>query len=286
MVTRVALATCEQYPQLADDEPLLLDELRARGVDAEPAVWDEPAIDWDRYALVVVRSTWDWAWRHEQFVAWADSVPRLLNAAAVIRWNTDKRYLTQLPGAVATEYVRPGDRLRPDDRWQPPAGQYVVKPTVSSGSRDTGRYGPGDDERATEHVGQLLARGRTVMVQPYLDAVDEHGETALVFFGGEYSHAIRKGQMLHHGHQPSSDLFVRERITERTPTRAERALAEEVLDSLPWARRELLYARVDLIAGPDGKPQVVELELTEPSLFLSYSPGAPQRLASQLLGRL
>ena len=280
MATRVALATCAQYPQLADDEPLLLDALRARGVEAEPAVWDDPGVDWDRYALVVVRCTWDYAWHHEQFVAWADSVPRLLNTAAVVRWNTDKNYLTRLPGAVATHYVEPGDG------WRPPAGRYVVKPTVSSGSRDTMRYGPGDDERAIEHVGELLAGGRTAMVQPYLDAVDEHGETALVFFGGEYSHAIGKGQMLHPGDRPSNDLFVRERITSRAPTAAERALAEQILDSLPWPRTELLYARVDLIAGPDGQPQLIELELTEPSLFLSYSEGAPQRLASHLLARL
>ena len=277
----VGLATCAEYPRLADDDPLLLDALRARGVEAEPAVWDDPAVEWDRYALVVVRSTWDYSWQREQFLAWAESVPRLLNAPDVVRWNTDKRYLAQLPCAVATQFV---DRA---DAWQPPAREYVVKPVVSSGSRHTGRYSaPDDDARAREHVRELVAEGRSVMVQPYLEAVDEHGETALLFFGGEYSHAIRKGQMLRRGGRPSTDLFVREQIDKRTPDQAELALAERILDALPWPRAELLYARVDLIPGADGAPQLVELELTEPSLFLSYCDGAAGRLADQVVKRL
>ena len=280
MPARVALATCAELPELGEDEPLLLHALRARGVAAEPAVWDDPAVDWGAYELVVVRSTWDYALRREQFAAWAQSVPRLLNAPEVIRWNTDKRYLAEVPRAVHTEFVVPGQT------WEPAAGEYVVKPTISAGSRDTARYGPGDEARACAHVAQLLSGGRAVMVQPYLAAVDDRGETALVFFAGEYSHAIRKGQMLRRGQVPTDGLYLEEDISARRPDAAERAVAEEVLDSLPWPRRELLYARVDLIPGPDGAPQLVELELTEPSLFLSYQPGAAERLAEHVLERL
>ena len=280
MAQRVALATCAELPELADDEPMLLDELRARGVDAEPAVWDDPAVDWGDYALVVIRCTWDYSWRRDRFLAWAEAVPRLLNAADVVRWNTDKRYLAKLPGAVATEFV---DRER---AWQPPDGEFVVKPAISSGSRHTARYGPGDEEQARAHVGELVAAGRTVMVQPYLDAVDEHGETALLFLGGEYSHAIRKGQMLRPGHGPSTDLFLAEQIAARTPDDAELVLADRVLDALPWPRSELLYARVDLIPGADGRPRLVELELTEPSLYLSFGEGAARRLADLVIERL
>ena len=243
-------------------------------------MWDDPTVDWDRYALVIVRSTWDYSWRHEQFLAWAESVPRLLNAVDVIRWNTDKRYLDELPEAVATQFVGRGDE------WHPPAKEYVVKPTISSGSRHTGRYGPDDAQQARDHVDELVAAGRTAMVQPYLQAVDDHGETALLFFGGRYSHAIRKGQLLHPRRAPSTDLFVQEQIRARTPSATELALAERVMDSLPWPRRELLYARVDLIHGYDGAPQLVELELTEPSLFFAYADGSAERLADETLNRL
>ncbi len=280
MSARVALATCAAFPELAPDDPLLLHALQARGVQAEPAVWDSPTVDWGSYELIVVRSTWDYVERREQFLEWAQAVPRVLNATDVLRWNTDKRYLGGLPRAVATEFLAPGSR------FHAPRGEYVVKPAVSAGSRDTARYAPGDQTRAEGHVEALLATGRTVMVQPYLAAVDERGETALLFFGGEYSHAIRKGQMLRRYQAPSTRLFATEEIRARRPDRAERAAAEDVLDSLPWPRAELLYARVDLIPDQSGTPQVVEVELTEPSLFLSYADGAAGRLADRLLERL
>ena len=79
----------------------------------------------------------------------------------------------------------------------PASGEYVVKPAVSAGSRNTNRYVAGDhDDLATDHVRSLLDAGRTVMVQPYLDAIDTDGETALLYFGGEFSHAVRKGPLL------------------------------------------------------------------------------------------
>ena len=277
---RVALATCAELPQLGQDEPLLLHALRDRGVAVEPAVWDDRSVDWDSYELVVVRSVWDYAPRRDQFVAWAQSMPRVLNPAEVIAWNTDKRYLGEIPGAVDTTFIAPGEP------WDPPAGEYVVKPTISAGSIDTARYRPGEGDRARRHVAGLLNAGSHVIVQPYLGAVDEHGETALLFFGGRYSHAVRKGPMLRAGRGPATGLYVEEEIHAREPSAAEREAAERALDAMPWPREELLYARVDLIPGPDGAPRLVELELAEPSLFLSYSPGAPQRLAQVIESRL
>jgi hypothetical protein len=278
---RVALVTCAAFPRLAEDDPLLLEALAAAGIAAEPAVWDDREIDWGSYELAVVRSAWDYSWRRDEFVAWAEAVPRLLNPAEVIRWNTDKRYLAEVPRAVPTMFVAPGES------WDPPQGEYVIKPTISAGSTNTARYGSGDHDRARRHVSELLAANRVAMVQPYLGAVDEHGETALVFFSGEYSHAIRKGRMLEPGRAPTTSvLYLEEDIRPRDPAPAERSVAEEVLDALPWPRDRLLYARLDVIPGPDGAPAVIELELTEPSLFLSYSPGAPERLAARVIERL
>lgn len=116
MPPRIAIATCSAFPQLPDDEPLLVEELRRRGAEAEAAVWDDPAVDWDRYDLVVIRATWDYIARRDVFLAWARSLPRLLNPSDVVAWNTDKRYLADLPHVVATEYTslpaRPSRRPR------------------------------------------------------------------------------------------------------------------------------------------------------------------------------
>lgn len=280
MSRRVALATCAEFPQLTEDDPLLVPALQERGVTAEPAVWDDPAVDWAGFSLVVIRSTWDYSPRRDEFVSWARRVPRLLNSAEVVTWNTDKTYLAQLGHSVPTQFVRPGEE------FVPPGGEYVVKPAISAGSRHTARYGESDTLAATEHANWLLGSGRTVMVQPYLSLVDSHGETALIYFGGAYSHAIRKGQLLQPGAGVSELIYLPEAITPREPSEAERDVAEETLGALPWPPEQLLYARVDLIPDPDGKPKLVELELTEPSLFLSFGEGAAERLADEIVRRI
>jgi hypothetical protein len=135
-------------------------------------------------------------------------------------------------------------------------------------------------------VRRLAAAGRTVMIQPYLEAVDTVGETALMFVGGEFSHAIRKGPMLDGPDlgpaEREAGLYKPEAISAREPSAAERALAEYVLDAMPSRLGGLLYARVDVIPGPDGEPVLIELELTEPSLFLGFAAGAAQRFADAI----
>lgn len=290
---RVALVTCRALPDLEADDRLVLAPLAALGVDAEPVVWDDPDADWSGYDLAVLRSPWDYVGRRTQFLDWASRVPRLANPADVAAWNTEKTYLAQLAAAgvpaVPTDWVRPGDS------WSPPtSGRYVVKPAVGSGSRDTGRYDaddPGHAALARSHVARLQAARRLVMVQPYLAAVDSAGETGLLFLGGGYSHAIRKGPMLEGPDVPGSGtrppgLYRPERITSREPSTAERELADKALAAVPGGADRLLYARVDLIPGPDGDPLLVELELTEPSLFLDRSAGAPERFAAAIAARL
>lgn len=290
---RVALVSCAELSRLEDDDRLVIAPLADRGVHAEPVVWDDDTVDWDAYDLVVLRSTWDYVGRRDAFVAWAAGVPRLVNPADIVAWNTDKTYLADLDACgvpvVATDWVRPGQAWHP-----PPTGEYVVKPAVSSGSRDTGRYDlsdPAHRDLAVAHVARLGAAGRLVMVQPYLAAVDDHGETGLLFVGGRFSHAIRKGPMLAGPDAPGSGsrppgLYKPERIAARTPSSAEVELADKVLAAVPGGVDGLLYARVDLIPGPSGTPLLVELELTEPSLFLAWSAGAADRLADAIVSRL
>ncbi len=91
---------------------------------------------------------------------------------------------------VSTEFVGPGDPLPELD------GEVVVKPTISAGARDTGRFSACAHAGALALVARLREEGRTAMVQPYLPAVEEHGETAIVFIGGEISHVLRKGAVL------------------------------------------------------------------------------------------
>jgi len=281
---RIAIATFDGMPDGDEDLPELRDELAALGHGAEPVVWDSGA-DWAAYDLVVVRNTWDYITRLDEFLAWADGIAHLANPAAVLRWNTDKRYLRELADAGVPVVPTLWDPAGLPD-WP----EYVIKPAVSAGSRDTARWSAGEAEQARAHLEGLLAEGRTVMVQPYLDAVDSAGETALVFFDGEFSHSVRKAPILTPGSGVqeiiTDDKDEREQITAREASPAEQALAREVLAALPWDPAELLYARVDLIPGPDGSPVLLELELSEPSLFLRHAPGSAGRLAAAVARRL
>lgn len=274
-MTAIALATCSHFPTGDGDDALLAEALP----EARWAIWDDPAVDWDEFDLVVIRSTWDYQERHDEYLRWVRSVPRILNPLEVIEWNTDKRYLAEVPGAVPTSFLAPGES------FAAPSGEYVVKPSVSAGSRDTARFVPGDEDRAAALVARIHAGGRTAMVQPYLHAVDDVGETALLYFDGTYSHAIRKGAILRRGAEPTTEVFAAETIEPRDAPPDERELADRVVAFVRERFGDLAYTRVDLVRGDDG-PQLLELELTEPSLFFLQAPGGAQRFAAAIRSRL
>ncbi len=273
-----------------DDLPLL-PALADRGIEASMVAWDQPGVDWSSFDATVIRATWNYTGRREDFLAWIASVPRLYNPASVVLPNTDKAYLSALADAglpvVPTQLVPPGTEPK-----LPEYGEFVLKPSLGAGSRGAGRFDAGQPDahrQALEHADRLHAAGRTVLVQPYLDAVDTAGETALIYFDGVFSHAIRKGAMLEPGARYGIDadaLYIEERISARQPSASELAVAERVLEYTHAALEEpLLYARIDLLPGPDG-PVVVELELVEPSLFLGFADGAADRLADAISARV
>lgn len=281
MTARIALATAAEFPDLDEDGAVLIGALGDRGLTAEPAVWTDEGVDWSAYDLVVVRCTWDYHLHREAFLAWTrrvEAVTTLANSADVLAWNTDKTYLRSLRDAglpvVPTDWLEPGDVF-----VVPEHGEYVVKPAVSAGSKDTNRYEVGThDEVATAHVNRLLGDGRTVMVQPYLAQVDTAGETALLYLAGELSHAIRKGPLLTPGMELVAGAYKEETVEPRRPSDAELDVADRVLDTVasvgPAAREQLLYARVDLVPSADGSPTLLELELAEPSMFLVHDETA------------
>lgn len=279
-MSRLALATATAMDTPDADEQLLLPLLPG----AELAAWDDPAIDWAAFDAVVLRSTWNYTDHLEAFLAWIDavsSVTRLVNPAPVVRWNTDKRYLGALSDAgiavVPTVYAGAGETVDPA-RLE---GNVVVKPTVGAGSKGAALF-RNDAEGAAAHVAALHRQGRVAMVQPYLDHVDTAGETALIYVGGAFSHAARKAAILSSDMSWSTGLYADEKVVPTTPTGAERELADHIIAALPdlvEGGEQIAYARVDLLPSSDG-PVLLELELTEPSLFLACAEGAPERAAA------
>jgi glutathione synthase/RimK-type ligase-like ATP-grasp enzyme len=284
---RVAFAASADMLELDGGWPLLRDAMARVGLAPEVAIWDDASIEWAAFDLVVANYTWGYVMRRDRFLDWTERVAgatRLVNSAPVLRWNSEKGYLGDLARAgiptVPTTFVPPGAR------WEPPARDYVVKPSVSSGGIEAARYVTRDAADARRHVERLHGAGRTALVQPYLPAVDADGETALVHFGGRFSHAVAKGPVLAPDAEPVFGLWERQTIAPREPRADQRALAERTLRAVHERFGETTaYARVDVVDAEDGRPVVMELELVEPALFLDRAPRAPARFADELQSR-
>jgi glutathione synthase/RimK-type ligase-like ATP-grasp enzyme len=285
VIERLAWATTGAARGADEDEPAALAALAAAGVHVDVVDWADPAVDWASYDRVALRSTWDYAQRLYEFLSWLAAVERVtevLNPVPLVRWNLDKHYLGDLAAAgvptIPTAFIEPGRGARL------PEQDVVLKPAVGAGSRDVGVYRPDQHDQAQEHIARLHERGESVLVQPRIPTVAEHGEWGLVFFAGSYSHAANKQVEL----APSGavdELFVAEQLAAHVADPAQIAVAQAAVDAVAAQLGAPAYARVDLVRTEDGRNLVLELELIEPSLFLRQGgPGATARLVAALTG--
>jgi hypothetical protein len=295
---RVAFATApSEYLGHADtDRPLHECSCAALGIDLEYRVWSDPAVAWGDYDLVIVRSTWDYLERLDDFTAWLDrmgALGSLHNPAPVICWNLDKRYLFDLDTAgvpvipttmcsTAEEAVAALGDLE---------GEVVVKPVGSAGSRLTGRFAVGDPA-AARLAHEILYEGTDVLVQPAVASVASEGEVSTLVFGGVVSHSVRKGPLLALGGGLVGGSYS-ERLTPEILTSSQRdvvnaasaAVTRLVIDRFV-VDEPLLYARFDMVTLDDGPDVVLEVELAEPAFFLKMDPTAADRFAELLARRL
>lgn len=253
--------------------------LRAAGVEVEGRTWTE-ATDLAAFDLVLPLLAWGY---HRQLAQWLDHVRgweeagvRLRNPASVLRWNADKSYLGRLAArgapVVPTRYV---DRIDAEILAGAAAAfgteRVVAKPVSSAGAWRTIRW-PGDAaEDGPAGAG---------MIQPYLPSIESAGEVSMLFFGGRFSHAIvKRPQPGDYRVQPEYDGI----ITAHRPDADEFAAAEKVLGAIGEA---LLYARVDLVRGLSGRPELIEVEAIEPDLYLGHDALGGAAYAEALLAAL
>jgi hypothetical protein len=288
---RLAVAASAAYPELRDDWPLLRAALATRGIEASTVVWNDPAVDWAGFDLVLANGAWDYIHHLDQFVAWTDRVgaqTRLVNPADALQWNADKHYLHDLARLgvpiVPTVFVdRPGDPADPGRPVALPAGAFVIKPTVSGGAFQSARYDHESEQaEARAHLDHLLASGRDAMIQPYQAAVDSTGETGLIFVEGQISHAIHKEALLRPGVGATEGLAEQMVITLDTAAPHQLEMAGQVLEAATSLVGPLTYARVDLVPDDAGTPMLMELEILDPALFFELHPAGVERLAAVL----
>ncbi len=293
----IALVTYSELPDLfPDDRPLAI-ALASAGLAVGIVRWDDPDFDWSTTRIALLRSPWDYYRRYEEFLAWAERTAGatcLLNPLPLVRWNLHKSYLVELAAqgapVVPTAIVPRGAVTGTRDGAGPYArllaahgwGDAVLKPAISADSWETIVVRRGEPERGEAHLARL-APERDLLVQPFLESVETYGERCLIYVEGTFSHAVRKHALSLGGRWAGEP--------EGVPVAAaadELAAAERVLQAA-WAAtgaRSALYARVDLTRDDDGRPLLLELELTEPTLFLEGAPAGLSRLVEALVRRL
>lgn len=297
----IAIATRHGLPDWEVDDAPLHAALARRGVRLSQVPWDDAGFDWSGVRACLIRTPWDYSWRRDEFVQWADRAARattLFNPASVVRWNTDKRYLHDLERrgvpVIPTVWLERGSdvdvgAIVTARGW----ARAFLKPVVGAAARGTLRFDAdaGGIAAALAHLGQHLPH-MPMMLQPYLSSVETEGEYSVIFFDGRLSHAVQKipvpgdyrVQDDHGASDRPADLAARElELAAGIVGAAEdhlRAAANDV-DGRP-----LLYARVDLIRDEAGDLRLTELEIVEPSLFFRHGPGAADMLADALLARL
>jgi glutathione synthase/RimK-type ligase-like ATP-grasp enzyme len=239
--------------------------LEGAGFSVEPRAWTDVG-DLTNVDLVMPLVAWGYHADPPRWHALLDRLERedvrTLNPVPLLRWNSDKRYLAELDGMVAVIPTRLADML--DDRALDSAraefgDTLVIKPPVSAAADGTFKLGP-------EDVVPDSVRGSAMLIQPYFPAVATEGEYSILMFGGQYSHSIVK--------QPKAgDYRVQPHLGGREqpclPPEGGVELAQAALAAAP---AKAIYARVDMVRGPDGRLAVIELELIEPSLWLEHSP--------------
>lgn len=290
MVT-VALVTGEDNGRLdpsfvATADGNLAVELRSRGADVVQPSWRDASVNWSDIDVAVVRTAWDYPDHRDAFVSWAESTAQsttLCNSADVLRWNTHKSYLLELEerGApvVPTAWLAAGDTIDIRDllasrSW----ARAVAKPAVGAGSSGLLRLSRDAGLDQQEAFAGMLA-DHDVLVQPYLADVEHSGELSVVLIDGQITHAVRKIPK-------AGDFRVQQEFgSTYQPVDLDddtAALAAWIVES---TGHELLYARVDLVEDQSGTLQLIELEATEPDLYLTVVPAAASRFADAIMAR-
>jgi len=270
----IAFVTSAAHADSTPDDRLALSELDTLGIRAVPAVWDDPAVPWGEFSAVVLRSTWDYYRRYDEFLAWLDRTARVTtvwNPPELVRWNSHKRYLLDVAAAgarvVPTEVaVRGSGRTLSSIVALRGWSDVVVKPAVGADAYRLRRMRKDEPTDGEAHLCDLLATG-DALVQPFVAGAERAGERSLVFFDGKFSHATEYAFVLGSKARVGRGLA------------APRSLVTQAQEVVAHLSQVPLYARADFLPGDGGEWLLGELELIEPDLFLRTDPAAPQRFA-------
>ena len=265
------------------DIPFAIKAAEQLEIDLVFANWNDKSIAWESFDAAVIRSAWDYVPVREEFLQFAKNIEtktKLFNSCEVMKWNTNKTYLSILENKgvpiIPTKFANNLDEALSAIRWAfEKAPAVAIKPTVGAGARLAGKAST--EVEAIDYVKKILEAKRTVIIQPYILSVDDEGEKAIIVINGEISHAAKKVPALTKGGH--GDAAGQLEITTEM-----RDIVKNISNAVSeW--NDLLFARIDVVRMGE-KLVLMELELTEPWLFMQFRPEAGVDLFKALKHRI
>ena len=282
----IAFLSMDDLSGFVSYDSLVIDILQQRGITVEEVSWRANTVDWNRYDLVVQRSSWDYQQAPDDYLrVLAEierSTARLENSLSIARWNIRKTYLRELQTAsitiVPTEWLQSPSVADLKQLFELlNSDEVVIKPVIGANADNAFRLRPDSPDSFWKEA-ERSHHGRLALAQPFIHSVTTFGEVSLIFFRGQYSHSVLKTPK-------SGDFRVQEehggRIESYQPDDTVIKVARRSLAPIPG---ETLYARVDIVFLVDGSPAIMEIELIEPSLYLSFDVDASRRFADAIIG--
>ena len=265
------------------DIPFAIKAAEQLEIDLVFANWNDKSIAWESFDAAVIRSAWDYVPVRDEFLEFAKNVEtktKLFNSYEVMKWNTNKTYLSILENKgvsiIPTKFANNIYEALPAIKWAfEKSSAVAIKPNVGAGARLAGKALT--EEKAIEYVKRILEAKRTVIIQPYISSVDDEGEKAIIVINGEISHAAKKVPALTKGGH--GDAAGQLEIT----TEMKDIVKNISIAVSEW--NDLLFARVDVVRMGE-KLVLMELELTEPWLFMQFRPEAGVDLFKALKHRI
>ena len=282
---RCAFLTMDSTEGWSIDADLGIPPMRARGWQVHWVPWRSSSVEWSRFDAVYIGTPWDYPQDVLRFTGVLERIHAskavLVNDIELIRWGIPKTYLRDLeargvaivPSLWGT-HLSAGDLLSFFDKLA--ADRIVLKPVVSTNATDTfllERQHVLDRTSTSERRLLGIFSKREFVVQPFIASIREEGEYSLFYLGGKYSHAIQKVPR-------EGDFRVQEEHGANIIAVQPDSFLVDCADAILRLVEPLpVYARCDLVRGPDGGPLLMELELIEPSMYLRTHAEAPERFA-------
>jgi len=258
-----------------NEDDQIISYLTEKGLNISKEIWNDEQVKWENYDLAILKSPWDYFDLIEDFYAWLKKIEdlniKLLNPLEIVRWNADKHYLHDIENAglnvTPSKFITKGDEVNLLQYFEDfKTDQFIVKPAVSGGSKNTFRVTAANVDEINEKL-KILVQLEDFILQPFIKEIEEIGELSFLFFNGQFSHTLLKkaakgdfrvqatfgGTVL--PHQPNDELI---------------KTAKKYVDQFAEG---CLYARVDG-AMVNNEFVLMELELIEPFLFLDTNEKA------------